>query len=146
MRPSGPTYASTTRDSAEVTPTDHSAGVDCNCAGVYSTVGTSFDALTWAGYRKLISTPKIMSVVTSPAVAGTMVVLKAFCQRTSMRSQRERRELATSCESATRNFKASSGGAAFLPNEATSDCVLCTDANRAAHCAHVRTCSFIFAN
>src|ERR1019366_4649934 len=83
-------------------------------------VGTSLDALICAGYRKLISSPKTINVVTTPAVAGTMVALKAFSQRTRSISHRERWELASSCEAATRSLRAKSGGAAFRPRDPTS--------------------------
>ena len=59
-----------------------------------------------------------------------MTALKAFSQRTVSRSQRERRELAISCESATRNFKASSGGAGLRPSEPTSAWVRFTGSKR----------------
>ena len=69
----------------------------------------------------------MISVVTRPAVAGTMIALNALSQRTRSVSQRERLALAISCESATRSLRARSGGAAFRPSDPTSVCVRCTD-------------------
>ncbi len=126
-RPAASTSASTDTMiiSEPFAPTLVANGEVISCGGVYSMVGTSLlDARNCDGSaNKPISSPKIITDVSTPAVAGTMKALNTFSTRTRNPSKRPRRLSAASRDNATRRRNASSAGTCLRPRLATARCV-----------------------